>query len=73
MCIDKVRGLAACLTKQLQDFKAGGSKILYLNQRSPPILNVSLSFIGKWKTQFEDRGIPRLKLSYQGTSWKIWV
>ena len=35
-------------------------------QAIAPILNVSLSFIGKWKTQFEDRGIPGLKLSYQG-------
>jgi putative transposase len=30
------------------------------------ILNVSKSFIGKWKTQFEDRGIEGLRLSYQG-------
>ncbi len=35
-------------------------------QAITPILNVSLSFIDKWKTQFEDRGIAGLKLSYQG-------
>ncbi|ELS47199.1 hypothetical protein C789_3033 [Microcystis aeruginosa FACHB-905 = DIANCHI905] len=38
----KVRGLVACFTKQIQDFKASVSKTLHLDQRSPLLFHQTL-------------------------------